>query len=741
MILRSLELKQFGKFAERTVEFRRGMNLVVGPNEAGKSTLLEAVPAVLFGNRNKERYKPWGRQGSSEAALVLEGKQGTVRIERDIISDRVSLQERDDLYQNLFSFEGKASPLGRSSERTEYLEQLTRLFGIAEEEVFRSSLFFGQGSLEVSGQGGLAGKIKSLLSGFVEVDYDRVLESLSDDHFAITRENPWGKDKTKDRELEELRGRLAELEKRWNGARQGMRELEGLRLELAELSSALEKDRAEYAQGEQYLAWIRRQWQLLEKKENLNRDFHRVNRESEKVTDLEARRQELHQQLAKTGLPFPMPADLPLLLTEAEEVRKELVRLNGESAPLREQLLACGPPPWKLSALLTLLFAGSAGGAGWWRPEWLNYSALGGALATVLLWGVYLWRAGLKRAERSRITGQLQVLERQREEAQARLARLDERFEGLGMSPSAVEIVRMQKNLERHQQLCRELSEAESALKVLEKSEELKRDRDTLTRELAVVDERMEKERALLQGSHLTPEELPGAEEKLQALGAGIRDGEQRLLELTRKEAELQGALGDLQQIEDEGERLREREKQLVRRRKALVLAYDVLSGAVKEFRNTYLGRFSREIGEYLGVVTCGSYTEVNLDEDFNLSLKGRSGQWQPVEHFSRGTADGVYLAVRLALTRQLASGRRLPLLMDDPLVNFDSGRQAETLKALENLSREHQVIFLSHDEGLLRRAAQKRWNVISLDESNSLVNPRNEERRDDAGKGQLYLL
>ena len=64
MILRSLELKHFGKFAERSFEFRRGLNLVVGPNEAGKSTLIETVPAVLFGVRNKERFKPWGRQGS-----------------------------------------------------------------------------------------------------------------------------------------------------------------------------------------------------------------------------------------------------------------------------------------------------------------------------------------------------------------------------------------------------------------------------------------------------------------------------------------------------------------------------------------------------------------------------------------------------------------------------------------------------------------------------------------------------
>lgn len=129
----------------------------------------------------------------------------------------------------------------------------------------------------------------------------------------------------------------------------------------------------------------------------------------------------------------------------------------------------------------------------------------------------------------------------------------------------------------------------------------------------------------------------------------------------------------------------------------------------------------------------------MRLDEDFSLSLRGRGSIWAPVEQFSRGTVDAVYLAIRLALTRHLSSGHRLPLLLDDPLVNFDSSRLAETLNSLEQLGREHQVIFLSHDDGLLRRAAQKRWNVISLDEGKSLPASTPQERTDDVG--QLYLL
>ncbi len=740
MILRSLELKHFGKFAERTFEFRRGMNLVTGPNEAGKSTLMEAIPAVLFGVRNKERFKPWGRSGSCAAALVLEGRNRTVRIERDILSDQVRLIEHDDLYHELYQFEGKVAPNGRSSERGEYYEQLARLFGIAEEDVFRASLFFGQGHLDIPGQAAMTAKIKGMLSGFVEVDYDKVLESLNDDLFVITRVNPWGKDKTKDRELEEVTKRIGAMETRWYEARESLRELETLRGEMTELDKSIRIDRDEYAKGERYLAWARKQWQLEDKEEGLRKNFARVNRQSEKVGDLEKQRQEIEKELGKTGLPREIPEDLVKILVEADEERKDLVSLQGESAVLRKELMAHKTPPWKPSAGLSALLLAVGGGAAWFFSDRAVQILLAAGLVTAVIWIVYLSKAGKERAERSRIQGQVQVLERKREEAQARLAALDERFERLGMSPSSIEIVKMQKNLARHQELLERLKEVEIALNVLDRSEELKRDQDDLTRELAVLDERMEKEKPLRPEGLLPLEDLPDAEGKLQGLGESLQEREQRLLELTRREAALHGAIGDLQQIEEEGEQLKSRESTLLRRRDALIAAYELLSGSVEEFRRTYLERFASEISTYLSSASCGRYAKARLDEDFSLSLPGKGeGGWQDVGCFSRGTIDAVYFAVRLALTRHLSHGRRLPLFLDDPLVNFDSERQAETLVALESLSREHQVIFFTHSEGMLKRAGQKRWNLVSLDEAKNSRNRASEERKDDVG--QLHLL
>lgn len=49
MRITRLELKAFGRFTDRTLDFGPGLHIVHGPNEAGKSTTLRALKAWLFG--------------------------------------------------------------------------------------------------------------------------------------------------------------------------------------------------------------------------------------------------------------------------------------------------------------------------------------------------------------------------------------------------------------------------------------------------------------------------------------------------------------------------------------------------------------------------------------------------------------------------------------------------------------------------------------------------------------------
>ncbi|MDX9708746.1 MAG: AAA family ATPase [Trichloromonas sp.] len=745
MILKSIELRNFGKFAERTFEFRRGMNLVYGVNEAGKTTLMEAIPAVLFGVRDKERFRSWGSDAGCAAALVFAGRRGEARIARDLLDDRVELIETDGEGRQVRNFSGTVPP---EEGAAGYGEQLLRLLGINEEPVFRSSLFFGQGRLDLPGAPAMAGRIRSLLSGFGQVDYDRVLSGMHGELAAITRDQPY-LSAAEPGELERVTEALAALEERRQEGRDCREKLSALRDEIVELENSIAFDRGEYAKGERYLARVRRHYQDEQGvPSTVSANATAVMTAPEPTPaptpstgDPGEERNRLERELAKTGLPRDIPEALVQILVDADEERKALVALQGEAAALRRELQTQAIPPWKGPAALSLFALSAGGGLSWVLPLYTPWLWGGAGLVALAPWVLFLLRAGKAREEGARIQELIQGVEDRRVEAQARLAALDGRFERLGLSPSAVEVVRMRKNLPRHQELLARIRELDG----LASDEKMAGGEPEAVLESEIVAEpelpAEEPPRKARPEGLLSLEELPGAEEKLREMGESLREREARLLELSREEAARRGALTDLGGIEREGEELKARRYALSRRREVLLLASELLGGAVEEFRSTCLERFATDIGNCLMATTRGGYGRIAFDENFSLLLpaKGEEAGWRPLEHFSRGTVDAVYLAVRLALSRHLARGQRLPLFLDDPLVNFDGERLLETVGMLENIAREHQLIFLSHNEQLLKRAGQKRWHLLSLDQARSGRNRASEERSDDVE--QLHLL
>ena len=62
-IVESIRVDGFGRFHDFELELGEGLNVLTGPNEAGKSTLWSFISAMLFGfERRSEatRYEPVG---------------------------------------------------------------------------------------------------------------------------------------------------------------------------------------------------------------------------------------------------------------------------------------------------------------------------------------------------------------------------------------------------------------------------------------------------------------------------------------------------------------------------------------------------------------------------------------------------------------------------------------------------------------------------------------------------------
>jgi uncharacterized protein YhaN len=147
---------------------------------------------------------------------------------------------------------------------------------------------------------------------------------------------------------------------------------------------------------------------------------------------------------------------------------------------------------------------------------------------------------------------------------------------------------------------------------------------------------------------------------------------------------------------------LQRRLDETVRRWQVLALCGRLLA-AVKEFyEKERQPETLREASEYLRRLTGGRYVRVwtPLGEDA-LKVDDAQGNVLPVEVLSQGTREQLFLGLRLALVACYAKrGIRLPLILDDVLVNFDTPRAKAAAKLLGDFARDgHQLlVFTCHD-------------------------------------------
>ena len=121
--------------------------------------------------------------------------------------------------------------------------------------------------------------------------------------------------------------------------------------------------------------------------------------------------------------------------------------------------------------------------------------------------------------------------------------------------------------------------------------------------------------------------------------------------------------------------------------------------------------------GEFLGALTDGRYDEVDLDEDYRLTVL-EHGEPSPV--ISGGEEDLTNLVLRLAVSQMIAdrSGQPLSLLvLDEIFGSLDDVRRAHVLALLHALEgRFPQVVLITHIEGV--REAVDRVLHVRFDEA-----------------------
>ena len=153
-----------------------------------------------------------------------------------------------------------------------------------------------------------------------------------------------------------------------------------------------------------------------------------------------------------------------------------------------------------------------------------------------------------------------------------------------------------------------------------------------------------------------------------------------------------------------------------------LQTAARLLKWSIEKFRETKQGPMLAKASAIFNTLTMNSFSRLLVDsEDDSPRLLGirPNGHQVEVRGMSDGSRDQLYLALRLsALELQAEQGFNIPLIADDLFINFDDMRSAAGFKVLGELSKNMQVIYLTHHAHLVPLAKEvlgADLNVVNL--------------------------
>lgn len=114
-------------------------------------------------------------------------------------------------------------------------------------------------------------------------------------------------------------------------------------------------------------------------------------------------------------------------------------------------------------------------------------------------------------------------------------------------------------------------------------------------------------------------------------------------------------------------------------------------------------------VKESLADITAGRYTDVTVNPtNLDVEVCGQSRRWRKADRLSQGTAEQIYLLLRIALADHLTKAHdSCPLILDDITVHADAGRTNEILTLLHKAAEKRQIILFTQQEQVAAWARQ----------------------------------
>ena len=694
MRITRLKIENLRRHQELDLTLDRGLTVVRGPNESGKTTLQRALELALTrrvtsASAEMEAMQTWGAGEDAKPAVRLEFEQ----------------DEEDGMHPGVVE---KAFRGGKGTVRLEYdgnvvtdpaqADQiLAELTGVPTEAFFRSTASVRHHEMDdvARDESALRDRLQASISG-ADRGTGRSRRKLEK---ALHELNTKG-----DKNPGRVKIAAAAVGQAASALAQGEASLERLEQDRDRLTLARER-RVEADTG------LAERKSMLEKAlqaERLIADRATAQERFERLSSAVS----VTEQMAVLHESHPARDPLPVLRTTVGRMReldarvRELRALLSGDADVHFELQAPESRNWLPVARLALLLI--LAGAALAALSVFNVVVIPGGLAGplgVVVVGLVLSFVGRRQRMQAtdigrerqlrddeidrRLRGRSQL----EQELQERDLELANQLSGLELSdmPAVEELLSAE---EAHVATIDRLAAQLEGLVGREPIETLSPLRDAAALEIE------QKTRAL---EHLGPiAKEPRARERLEV---EVKDAERSIDQARNDEADARARVEanpvDAEAVAGEAERLELWREQLATlERRARV--YSQTLTAIEAAERATMQRATRYLEKHmvgdLEQVTAGRYRRVRVD-DTNLGIEvfaPERGDWVSVESLSQGTLDLVYLAARIGLVRLVTGDRRPPLILDDPFVTLDDTRATRALELLKRISADFQVIYLT---------------------------------------------
>ena len=649
----------YGKLDQARLDLQPGLNVICAPNEGGKSTWCRFLLAMFYGLNtrqrgdlaDKNRFQPW-------SGSLMQGKLELSVGDKELTLSRRT--QRPDAPLGVFSctYSGTDTPVpGLDAARCG-----ETLLGVPQ-SVYQRCAFIPSGSLAIDADADLERRISALIStGDEKISFSQVESRLKKQ----LRQRKYNRS-----------GSIPLLEAEIAGLRAAQQEAQTLTGQLENLQQQLSQAREDQARRRQ--ARLQVAQEALREKESClqalpdSSDLQRINQQLGAVRSLGDQVQQAQEAVSR----------------QESAIEAQLQELNRNplhpmtKAQLEAQLQIQPPTPPQVAQLLISLALGLCGGGFLWyeidRPQvlWLCLACAVTALAAGNFLRLLIRRIRLQQSRRRELSRQEEL----RKLAESYLPALEELEAQRALLRQKQQILS-----DGDRRLRTQLSDLLSQVSRWDDSVQSAGDIRRFVRETAQNRDRL-------------AQELHQAQTQL--LQAQMSDTDDTVTHLQQQIAQVQGRLDAGRDAQALGDQISRLEEELARQQAeyaALQLSLDALQAANTTLQNRFSPELGRRAAEIFADMTGSTWSHILLDREFHLSAEsGSDPTRRSVQLLSAGTADQLYLAVRLAICEMiLPPEQNPPLILDDALLTFDDARLSTTLDYLTRLGAQRQILLFT---------------------------------------------